>query len=213
MKRSDGQVPTRCAGRVRQAAGCGRLGRRCPGPDSSRETLAAHPPGRPRSRAAASAGSPPGRRASVNVSGAPDCSARCAAGRPNPNQRVGNPLIRHPWRRPPAVPDRPAHHPSRPVPGIPDRSARLSSRALHRAFSAGPGWAVATARAFARGVAGNTACLAPVLWGERQGPWERFTHVTYCVRGVAQGTGYDAEDRGNVLMCLADRPVRERRDV
>lgn len=68
-------------------------------------------------------------------------------------------------------------------------------------------------RAFARGVAGNTASAAQVLLGERQGPWERFTHVTYCVRGVAQGTGYDAEDRGNTLMCLADRPVRERRDV
>jgi hypothetical protein len=80
-------------------------------------------------------------------------------------------------------------------------------------FQRRPGWTAATARAFARGVAGNTACLAPVLWGERQGLWERFTHVTYCVRGVAQGTGYDAEDRGNVLMCLADRPVRERRDV
>lgn len=67
--------------------------------------------------------------------------------------------------------------------------------------------------AFARGVAGNTASATQVLLGERQGPWERFTHVTYCVRGVALGTGYDAEDRGNVLMCLADRPVRERRDV
>lgn len=67
--------------------------------------------------------------------------------------------------------------------------------------------------AFAPGVAGNTTSAAQVLWGERQGPWERFTHVTYCVRGVPEGTGYDADGRGNVLMCLADGPVRERRDV
>src|SRR5215467_6344228 len=47
--------------------------------------------------------------------------------------------------------------------------------------------------AFARGVAGNTARLPQVLWGERQQPWERFTRATYCTRGVARCTGYHAE--------------------
>lgn len=47
--------------------------------------------------------------------------------------------------------------------------------------------------AFARGVAGNTARLPQVLWGERQQRWERFTRATYCTRGVARCTGYHAE--------------------
>jgi hypothetical protein len=51
-------------------------------------------------------------------------------------------------------------------------------------------------RAFARGVAGNTASLTQVLWGERPTVWERFTRVTYCTRGVARRTGYHAEGKG-----------------
>jgi hypothetical protein len=47
---------------------------------------------------------------------------------------------------------------------------------------------------FARGVAGNTACLAWVLWGEQPAVGERFTYVTHCTRGVARRTGYHAEE-------------------
>jgi len=47
--------------------------------------------------------------------------------------------------------------------------------------------------AFARGVAGNTAWSAQVLWDERQQRWERFTRATYCTRGVTPRTGYHAE--------------------
>jgi hypothetical protein len=57
-------------------------------------------------------------------------------------------------------------------------------------------------QAFARGVAGNTALLAWVLWGERLAAGERFTRVTHCTRGVARRTGYHAEGRGSVA-CLS----------
>jgi hypothetical protein len=50
---------------------------------------------------------------------------------------------------------------------------------------------------FARGVAGNTACLAWVLWDEQPAVGERFTHVTHCTRGVARRTGYHAEGKGH----------------
>jgi hypothetical protein len=56
--------------------------------------------------------------------------------------------------------------------------------------------------AFARGVAGNTALLAWVLWGERSPVGERFTRATHCTRGVARRTGYHAEGRGSVT-CLS----------
>ena len=49
---------------------------------------------------------------------------------------------------------------------------------------------------FAPGVAGNTARLAQVLWGEQPPAGERFTHVTYCTRGVARPTGYHAKVKG-----------------
>src|SRR5208282_136810 len=44
-------------------------------------------------------------------------------------------------------------------------------------------------RPFARGVAGNTARLAQVLWDERPAVGEHFTYVTHCTRGVARRTG------------------------
>src|SRR5258707_12652031 len=86
------------------------------------------------------------------------------------------------------------------------RDARSGPRgtAMHPQCRRGPAYR----RAFAPGVAGNTACLTQVLWGERRAAGERFTRATYCTRGVTPCTGYDAEGKGQHLRASPDRPVR-----
>src|SRR5260370_37691256 len=86
------------------------------------------------------------------------------------------------------------------------RDARSGPRgtAMHPQCRRGPAYR----RACAPGVAGNTACLTQVLWGERRAAGERFTRATYCTRGVTPCTGYDAEGKGQHLRASPDRPVR-----
>jgi hypothetical protein len=124
----------------------------------------------------------------------PDAGARPSRSRPGRLVNIPGQVHRRGRARRPAAPSRPA--PAEPVAACSRRTRRgllppnPSARSRTR-----PSWM--RRRAFARGVAGNTALLAWVLWGERLAAGERFTRVTHCTRGVARRTGYHAEGRGS----------------